>query len=94
MTFSLRCSLLGSLMFVLVPSLVHTAELPLVQGVELQPLAAQAKRVTQALELLGAPLTKEQQAALDKAIANTNTDQAIEQIQRVKECSIRSAWSP
>ena len=32
--------------------------LPVVRGVELQPLAAQAKRVAQALELVGSPLVR------------------------------------
>src|SRR4029079_16610377 len=44
---------------------------------------AQVQRVAQALDFLGEPLTKEQQAALDRAVANTNTDDAIEAIQKV-----------
>ncbi|MBI3839927.1 MAG: CehA/McbA family metallohydrolase [Planctomycetia bacterium] len=63
---------------------VQAAEpLPLVTGLELQPLVAQVKRVTQALELLGAPLDKPQQAALDKALANTDAAEATKQIQAV-----------
>src|SRR5436853_7150464 len=58
-------------------------DLPIVRGVEAQPLKAQVKRVAEALDLLGEPLTKDQQAALDKAIANTNADDAIEAIQKV-----------
>lgn len=42
--------------------------LPLVRQVELQPLKAQAKRLAQALELLGTPLNKAQQSALAAAI--------------------------
>ncbi len=64
-------------------SLADAAELPLVESVEVQPLAAQAKRIAQALDLLGAPLTVEQQAALDRAVANTNKDEAGRQIQQV-----------
>ena len=36
--------------------------LPIVSEVELQPLAAQVRRVAQALEMLGAPLDPRQQA--------------------------------
>ena len=44
-------------------------ELPIVVGVEAQPLKAQVQRVVQALQILGEPLTQEQQAALDQALA-------------------------
>jgi hypothetical protein len=40
------------------------AALPEVSGVELQPLAAQVKRVTEALDYLGAPLSPAKQPAL------------------------------
>src|SRR4051812_7814382 len=58
-------------------------DLPIVRGVDAQPLKAQVQRVAQALELLGEPLTQEQQAALDRAIANTSADDAIEAIQKI-----------
>ncbi len=45
----------------------HGAELPKVSKVELQPLAAQAERVAQALELLGAPLTASDRQTLVQA---------------------------
>jgi hypothetical protein len=58
--------------------------LEIVRGVELQPLAAQAKRIAQALDqMLGAPLNKEQQADLDKALKLTDADKAAEAIQKV-----------
>jgi hypothetical protein len=41
-----------------------------ITDVELQPLAPQAQRVAQTLELLGSPLSKPQQQALDKACAD------------------------
>src|SRR5690349_7711977 len=78
----LLVSLLTSLALSLLTCL-RADDLPLVRGVEAQPLKAQVKRVAQALEFLGEPLTKEQGAALDKAIANTNDDDAIEAIQKV-----------
>ena len=64
-------------------SFAQAADLPLVEGVELQPLASQAKRVAQALELLGSPLSSQQQAVLEKAIANPKADEAVRQIQQV-----------
>ncbi|MEX0678206.1 MAG: CehA/McbA family metallohydrolase [Pirellulales bacterium] len=57
--------------------------LPIVTDVEWQPLAAQVKRVAQALELVGSPLDKAQQAALDKALANADAAEAAGQIQAV-----------
>src|SRR5262245_23730993 len=42
--------------------------LPVYQNVELQPLAAQARRVAEALEQLGQPLTPGGKARLDKAL--------------------------
>lgn len=58
-------------------------ELPIVRGVEAQPLQAQVKRVAEALNVLGEPLTMEQATALEKAIADTNADDSIEAIQKV-----------
>jgi hypothetical protein len=58
-------------------------ELPIVRGVEVQPLKAQVKRVAEALDLLGEPLTPAQQAALDKGIAEADADGAVEAIQKV-----------
>jgi hypothetical protein len=57
--------------------------LPKVTGVELQPLVAQIKRVAQALELLGSPLTTEQQTALDQALALQDASAATAAIQQV-----------
>src|SRR5688572_2002557 len=71
------------LLVLAIGSLSWAAELPIVRGVELQPLSAQAKRVAQALELLGSPLSREQMAALEKAAANPKAEEAVEQIQKV-----------
>jgi hypothetical protein len=56
-------------------------DLPLVKGVEQQPLVAQAKRIAEALSYLGEPLSKEQQAAIDKAMA-LKPEEAVESIQK------------
>ena len=52
------------------------ADLPKVDKVEAQPLIAQAKRVGQALELLGQPLPKEARDALD-ALKESDGDAAV-----------------
>src|SRR5262245_1149837 len=58
--------------------------LEVVRGVELQPLAAQAKRVAQALDqMLGSPLSEQQQADLDKALKLTDADKAAEAVRKV-----------
>ncbi|MDZ4817709.1 MAG: CehA/McbA family metallohydrolase [Planctomycetota bacterium] len=57
--------------------------LPLVSNVDAQPFVAQVKRVKQALEFVGAPLTKEQSAALDKALAIEDPKQQVQAIQEV-----------
>jgi hypothetical protein len=67
----------------LVSTLFSAEPLPVVVDVELQPLASAVKRVAQALEFAGAPLSKEQQTALDKATANTDKAEAVKQIQAV-----------
>ena len=53
------------------------------QARDVQPLRAQVKRVAQVLELLGTPLSADQQAALDKAAAENEYDKAVAAIQRV-----------
>ncbi|HEV7226330.1 MAG TPA: CehA/McbA family metallohydrolase [Pirellulales bacterium] len=55
-------------------------ELPIVRGVEPQPLKAQVARVVQALDLLGNPLPADRKAALEKALKAPDPD-SVEQIQ-------------
>lgn len=59
------------------------AVLPVVSGVELQPLIAQVKRVTEALQSLGAPLSASERRALDTAYAMADQEQAGAEIQRI-----------
>ncbi len=56
--------------------------LPLVSGIEAQPLAAQVKRVVEALDYLGAPLVPAEQEAIRAAMAGGG-DNAAEALQRV-----------
>ncbi|MBI1900599.1 MAG: CehA/McbA family metallohydrolase [Planctomycetia bacterium] len=59
-------------------------DLPLVQNVELQPLAAQADRVVQALgEILGEPISEKDLAALKEAKNLKKADDAVAAIQKV-----------
>jgi hypothetical protein len=64
------------------------AELPKVTKVERQPLAAQAKRVIEALNLLGSPLPAADREALRSAIQDTDPARSIDGIQTVldKHC--------
>jgi hypothetical protein len=59
------------------------AELPKVTKVELQPLAAQARRVAEALELLGAPLSEADRKALASAADEKDSARGVEAIQNV-----------
>ena len=58
-------------------------DLPVIKGVEAQPLKAQAARVAEALAYLGEPLSADQKTALEKAIASSDSDEAIAGIQKV-----------
>src|SRR5262245_51504051 len=58
-------------------------ELPMVLDVEFQPLSAQARRVAEALVMLGEPLGREEAAKLEKAVDSTGGGPAIRAIQEV-----------
>jgi hypothetical protein len=66
-----------------ITSRASAQELPQISDVEFQPLAAQARRVAQTLDLLGAPLSAQQSESLQKALANEDASQAIQQVQAV-----------
>jgi hypothetical protein len=53
--------------------------LPVYNDVELQPLAAQARRVAEALEQLGQPLTPGEKARLDKALGPGGSAGAVQE---------------
>ena len=57
--------------------------LPLIDNVNAQPLAAQSKRIVQALEFLGQPLTQQQKVAFDRAINESNGPKKVAGIQSV-----------
>jgi len=58
-------------------------ELPLVRDVELQPLVAQVRRVMEATDYLGAPLSPADKQALETAFQQADADEAGQTIQRV-----------
>jgi hypothetical protein len=71
-----------SLLFVVTSSLM-AEDLPKVTKVERQPLAAQAKRITQALDYLGAPLPEADKKSLDAAAEDGDEAKAVTTIQTI-----------
>ncbi len=62
---------------------VYANELSQVPQVDAQPLRAQIRRVEQALEFLGTPLTPEQKSQLQQALAAENDAEVTRQVQEV-----------
>ena len=77
-------------------SMLKAQELPIVYAVEAQPLKSQAKRVAQALEFLGQPLTAAEQQQLDAALASKGICHARERnsIQATSKISQAAALAP
>jgi len=59
------------------------AGLALVKGVEFQPLSAQVRRVVEALDYLGAPLSTDEKRLLDAALVNPDPDAGSAAVQQV-----------
>ncbi len=78
-----RTALFAACLCIAIANSLWAESLPIVRGVEFQPLAAQVERVVQALELAGSPLSKEQQAALQVALSTQEPAKAVEKIQQV-----------
>ena len=51
---------------------IRADTLPLVRDVEFQPLSAQARRVVDALDMLGQPLPRADREMMDRAIAGAD----------------------
>jgi hypothetical protein len=64
-------------------SAAGAASLPIVSDVPLQPFAAQVRRVRDALDYLGAPLTNGEISSLETAFASGDSAKALAQIQEV-----------
>lgn len=70
-------------LFLILPWIARGEDLPLVTDVEYQPLAAQAKRVAEALEMQGQPLSAEAARALKAATESSDPAEGVRAIQRV-----------
>ncbi len=81
-TRTLLRSILLSALFVIATT-ARGADLPLVTGVELQPLAAQVTRLREALDYLGAPLSAADQRALAEVLVAKEEASAVERIQKI-----------
>ena len=64
-------------------SAAESRSLPIVRGFELQPLVAQVRRVIEATDYLGTPLSDADKQALETAFKESDADEAGEAIQRV-----------
>src|SRR5262249_55653634 len=80
--------ILPALLALAVPSLA--AALPKAKA-DLQPLAAQAKRVADALDLLGAPLSEADRKALADAAADSDAARGADKIQGVLDKHVLAA---
>jgi hypothetical protein len=74
----------------------ETSSLPLVKGVEIQPLAAEVKRVIETLDYLGSPLASTERQEIEKAIAGSDSAAAAETVQRILDphCLIGISINP
>jgi hypothetical protein len=63
------------------PLLLPARQITNAQQVDLQPLAAQASRLVEAMEYLGAPLSASDRQSLERAISSTDAPLAIRAIQ-------------
>ena len=82
-----RTAFIAACLFFATTNAIWAQTLPLVSGVELQPLAAHVERLLQALELTGSPLGEEQQAALRAALAGDDAAAAVKKIQQILDPS-------
>lgn len=90
----MSCSRIAfAIAFLMIGGIVAAADpsLPVIRGIEAQPLKAQAKRVAEALEFLGAPLTADQRQRLQEAIAETDEGDATDEIQRILDDRVLAA---
>ena len=69
------------------PLVAQSPSLPVVRDVEWQPLAAQARRVSEALEYLGEPLSAADKAALTQALAAPGAA-SVERIQKILDARV------
>jgi hypothetical protein len=95
--FSTRvCTILAMSRLFLFHATAQTSSLPLVKQVDIQPLAAQVKRVVEALDYLGSPLPAGERQELETAMASADSAAAAETIQRILDahCLVGIAINP
>jgi hypothetical protein len=74
----------GMLLAVLLGTVGAGSEpLPLVEGVEFQPLSAQVVRLVEALEMLGRPLSSDERDRIQRAIEKADASSAVRAFQEV-----------
>ena len=78
------------------PSSFTAQELTKVEKVELQPLIAQVKRLVEAMDSLGVPLSASDKQALDRATSGNDAPRATSEIQDVldKYCLVEISINP
>ncbi|HEY2951005.1 MAG TPA: CehA/McbA family metallohydrolase, partial [Verrucomicrobiae bacterium] len=67
----------------LTPSIIHAAALPVVKGVEWQPLSAQVTRLIEAMDFLGSPLSANEKKAIQAAGQEADSAVAVEKLQAI-----------
>jgi hypothetical protein len=75
--------LLGALVQTVGSGAARAEDLPVVNDVDLQPLAAQIRRVAAALDILGQPLAPAEKARIDKALDSTDQKAGVQKLQEV-----------
>ena len=70
---------------------LHAEPAPVLTGVDVQPLAAHARRVVEAAEFLGEPFAPAQVQAIEAAAALPDAAQAVVKIQAVLDARVMFA---
>jgi hypothetical protein len=89
-TLPFLCSVLSVVAF------AQAAALPVIEDIELQPLAAQARRLIEATDYLGEPFSSADRAALQRALNSTDAPKAVRAIQETldRHCLFLVTISP
>ncbi len=75
--------LLGALVQTVGSGPARAEDLPVVNDVDLQPLATQIRRVVEALDILGQPLVPAEKARIDKAIDSSDPKAGVQTLQQI-----------
>ena len=72
-----------SLISLFSPQILPAAAVPIVKGVEWQPFAAQVKRVIEAMDYIGSPLTAKENKAVEAAMKENDPEVGSEKLQNI-----------